>query len=250
MPFFLPTAATLNTHIVWGLYRSVIAYNNPDNTRESLASVYIHGLQVADIETLKIPRLQAQAQAPVASDQGLGNDTTHLTPTSALQTLSKLDHRPKAGAMMAGDAAGFKLHWVLVARGETIRRETAYDAVAYAILWTSQYDQGASARGTRTLSVPGGDVFVRFVAYPPESRIPTLTIGFFATIANSIPKFLEASERFQEGFVQVLTANGQACGLIGIWKRGSAGDLASALPMNPTSPKLSAMSDTGQAQDN
>ncbi|KAL8961997.1 MAG: hypothetical protein Q9193_001535 [Seirophora villosa] len=211
VPFVLPAATTLNAHLVWGLYRSIIAYNVPNNIRETLASIYIEGLPVADIEYLKL------APTPMATNQGPGN-VTALTSAAALQMLSAMGDASKAEASKAEeqvmvDTNGFRLRFVLETDGQVIRRETVYDTIAYAILWTSQYSESTPLTGTRVLSVPGGGSVVRFVSYQAE-----MTLGFAATVARSIPTMLESVGRFQEAFMLVQDEEAHICGVIGIWK--------------------------------
>ncbi|KAL8752629.1 MAG: hypothetical protein Q9184_005670, partial [Pyrenodesmia sp. 2 TL-2023] len=86
------------------------------------------------------------------------------------------------------------------------------------VVYTAQYVESTTFIGTRILSVPGGDVVVRFVSYQIGQDMP-MTIGFAATIARSIPMALEERGQFQEAFVLVSTAEGRTCGMIGLGKR-------------------------------
>lgn len=217
VPFTLRVVVALNAqnaHMVWGLYRSVIAYNIPNNVRETQASIFVSGLRVGDIEYLKLP------QATAAPEEHLGNLTATLNSASASRMLSAIGDRPITGVSVWPNPAGYNLRFVLVANGEVIRRETAYDTVAYAILWAAQFDENLPLIGTRVLTIPGGSFEVRFVSYQIVQHIP-MTTGFAATVAKSIPMLLENSGRFQESFVLVVTADGQTTGIIGLWKRRS-----------------------------
>lgn len=198
--------------MVWGLYRSVIAYNMPDNNRETLAIVSIFGRQVAEIGYRMAPR------APVSARQVSRSVPSGLTSASAM--LSSVGDRLGAGAKIATSLVGWNLRCVLVDGGQFIRRQTAYDAIAYAMLWTSQYKQESMFTGNRVLSVPGGSVVVRFVSYPMGRHMP-MTLGAAATIAEVIPSFLEDNHQFREAYIEVLTPDDQPYGIVGIWKRGS-----------------------------
>ncbi|KAL8969181.1 MAG: hypothetical protein Q9197_004478 [Variospora fuerteventurae] len=208
IPFLLPVATTLNAHLAWGLYRSIIAFNSPDNIRETLASVFVEGLQVADIEYLNLPQMR------IATKPGPTSFTT-LTSATALQMLSAVGDGSKAKGQAVGDTSGWRLRFALVTDGQLIRRETAYDAIAYAILWTSQFSESTPFKGTRILSVPGGSCVVRFVSYQDDPNKP-MTLGFAATVARSIPVPLE-DLGFQEAFILVVNDEGQTCGAIGLW---------------------------------
>ncbi|KAI4187263.1 MAG: hypothetical protein LQ348_004119 [Seirophora lacunosa] len=217
VPFVLPVATTLNAHLIWGLYRSIIAYNIPDNIRETLASIYIEGLQVADIEYLKL------APTPIVTNQGPGN-VTALTSATALQMLSAMGDASNAKEQVMVGTNRFRLRFVLETNGQEIRRETAYDTIAYAILWTSQYSESTPLTGVRVLSVPGGGSVVRFVSYQAA-----MTLGFAATVTRSIPTMLENAGRFQEAFMLVQDEEGQVCGVIGIWNERSRSQALSSI---------------------
>ncbi|KAL8899282.1 MAG: hypothetical protein Q9207_006274 [Kuettlingeria erythrocarpa] len=209
LPLPLPVGSTYNAHIVWGLYRSVIAYNMPSNVRETRASIFISEFPAGRIDYTLLPL------APIVAKENPRKANTALTSVSAMQMLSTLGDSSRGVPI---DAGGYSLRFVLIGGGAAIRRETAYDAIAYAILYTAQFDESSIFTGTRILSVPGGDVVVRFVSYQVGERKP-MTLGFAATITKSIPMALENSGRFQEAYVLVTAAEGQTCGVIGLWKR-------------------------------
>lgn len=123
-PFDVPVGVPLNAHIVWGLYRSVIAYNMPDNVRETRATIMVHGLYMAKIDYTLFP------QAPTVAKKESQNVNTALTSELALQMLSSVGHRLRGNA---DNPRGYSLRFILVGGGAAIRRETAYDAIAYAM---------------------------------------------------------------------------------------------------------------------
>ena len=184
LPFATPAAFTAqNSHMAWGLYRSVIAFNNPDNLKESAATLFIEVQRVAIIRYLYAP------QALNLPQDRIEGATTSLSSGSASQML-----QPKDNAAMA-DALGYRLHWIRAPGGETLRRETVYDTVAHAILWTAPYLESTRFTGIRSISVPGGRTYVRLESYQIGHWDP-LTYGFAATVIKAIPKFLEAQGKF------------------------------------------------------
>ncbi|KAL8832688.1 MAG: hypothetical protein Q9170_004786 [Blastenia crenularia] len=203
VPFVLPAAYTINSHLVWGLFYSVVAYNSPSNVRETIASVFIHGLPVADIDYLQA------SQAPVATEKIAGKPSRNLTSASALQMSSTSDRD-------LVNLGAYHVSFHFVPGGIGIRRESAYDAIAYSILWTAQFKESTRFTGLRQISVPGGRVVVRFMSYQLRGHDP-LTLGFAATIVKTIPQTLESLGNFQESFMLVHTADNEICGQIGIW---------------------------------
>ncbi|KAL8910950.1 MAG: hypothetical protein Q9171_003817 [Xanthocarpia ochracea] len=193
LPFATPVAFTAtNSHMAWGLYRTVIAFNNPDNLQESAAAIFIEDRRVALIRYLHVPEALSLPQDPIEGA------TTSLSTGSASQML-----QPKDNATMP-DAIGYRLHLIRVIGGEILRRETVYDTVAYAILWTAPYLENTRFTGRRSISVPGGRMYVRLESYQIGHWDP-LTYGFAATVVKAIPKFLEAQGKFEECYFQVLT---------------------------------------------
>ncbi|KAL8936040.1 MAG: hypothetical protein Q9216_005135 [Gyalolechia sp. 2 TL-2023] len=217
VPFVLPVASTLNAHIAWGLYRSIIAFNVPDNTRETVAKVAVHGLPVGDIDYLQLP------QAPMVTSKRSGRTLANLTSASAMQMLSNIDDDLFQASMQPSNAPGYRLDWNIVPNGATIRRETAYDAVAYAVLWTAQFPESTELDGFRQLTVRGGSVTVRYMSFQLD-RLSPMTLGFAATIAVLIPKYLEDLGHFREAIATVYTLDGRVCGQVGIWKQRMSGD--------------------------
>lgn len=212
VPFALPVAATLNCYIAWGLYQSIIAYNVPDNRRETVASIKVHGYLVGDINYLQV------AQAPEAAKAAIEEAPTNGTSATALQMMSSMINDPVEKAAVPSNPGGYRLSWHFVPNGGAIRRETAYDAVAYAILWTAQFSESTRFSGSRQLSVPGGRVVVRFNSFQTRRR-DQLTLGFAATVVKSIPDYLEKSGHFREAFVVIEAQNGEVCGQVGIWNQ-------------------------------
>lgn len=213
-----PLFTALNCHVAWGLYWSVIAFNNPENNKESAAAIFIGGRRTAVIRYLQV------FQAPVSVKHGFGNATTSLSHGSALQMLRAKDNGVMRSATLMPDALGYRLKWVLAPRGKALRRETAYDTVAYAILWTAQYNEDMRFTGIRSISVPGGRVYVRLESYQ-VGRWDPMTFGFAATVLKTIPTFLEAHAKFEEAFFQVLTPDNSVCGSIGIFIKGNVDNL-------------------------
>lgn len=213
-----PLFTALNCHVAWGLYWSVIAFNNPENNKESAAAIFIGGRRTAVIRYLQV------FQAPVSVKHGFGNATTSLSHGSALQMLRAKDNGVMRSATLMPDALGYRLKWVLAPGGKALRRETAYDTVAYAILWTAQYNEDMRFTGIRSISVPGGRVYVRLESYQ-VGRWDPMTFGFAATVLKTIPTFLEAHAKFEEAFFQVLTPDNSVCGSIGIFIKGNVDNL-------------------------
>ncbi|KAL8920257.1 MAG: hypothetical protein Q9172_004570 [Xanthocarpia lactea] len=213
LPFATPAAFTAqNSHMAWGLYRSVIAFNNPDNWKESSVTIFIEDRRVALIRYLHAPQVLNLPQDRIEGA------TTSLSSGSASQML-----QPKDNATMS-DAIGYRLHWILVRGGETLRRETVYDTVAHAILWTAPYLEDVRFTGRRSISVPGGRMFVRLESFQIGHWDP-LTYGFAATVVKAIPKVLEAQGKFEEAFFQILTPDNRVCGTVGIFIRDSIQNL-------------------------
>ncbi|KAL8721359.1 MAG: hypothetical protein Q9225_001938 [Loekoesia sp. 1 TL-2023] len=212
VPFVLPVVSTLNCYMAWGLYRSIIAYNVPDNRRETVASIAVQGNPVGDIEYLLV------AQASEAARAGLEKAPMNRTSAIALQRTSSMMSDPVEKAAVPSNPAGYRLSWHFVPNGGAIRRETAYDAIAYAILWTAQFSESTRFTGYRQLSVAGGRVLVRINSFQIGQR-DLMTVGFAATVAKSIPEYLEKSGRFREAFVTVEAQSGEIIGQVGIWNR-------------------------------
>ncbi|CAO1605250.1 hypothetical protein XANCAGTX0491_008772 [Xanthoria calcicola] len=207
-----PLYTTLNCHVAWGLYWSVIAFNNPENNKESAATISIAGRRTAVIRYLQA------AQAPAAVKHGNENATASLSYVSASQMLRANDNVAMKTATLMPDALGYRLQWVVIPGSEALRRETAYDTIAYAILWTAQYNEDMRFTGSRSIAFPGGRVFIRLESYQIGRWVP-LTYGFAATVIKVIPTFLEAHGKFEEALFQVLTPDGQICGSVGIFIR-------------------------------
>ncbi|KAL8781844.1 MAG: hypothetical protein Q9213_005819 [Squamulea squamosa] len=213
MPLGLPAPYTaLNCHVAWGLYRSVIAFNNPENVRESQTTVFTGGRRNTIIRFMQAPQVLVTAKAEVE------NATTSLSYSSASQMVQAKDVGKVTSAILMPDALGYRLHWVIAPDAEALRRETVYDTAAYAMLWTAQYDEDMRFTGLRSISVPGGRTFVRLESYQIGHWVP-LTYGFAATVIMTIPAFLEGGPRFQEAFFQVMTPDDRICGTIGIFIR-------------------------------
>ncbi|KAL8727804.1 MAG: hypothetical protein Q9166_005796 [cf. Caloplaca sp. 2 TL-2023] len=219
IPFHTPPAyIPRNCHMAWGLYRSVIAFNYPVNVRESVATIHLDGRRIALVEYLLAPRAQVSAKG------GPGNTTTSLSYVSALQMLQANDNGTLTPASLKLDALGYSLRWVFSPVGDPLRRETVYDTVAYAILWTGQFNEDTRFTGIRTISVPGGRTYLRLESYQVAHWDP-MTYGFAATVTRSIPQFLETNSRFQEAFAQVLTPDNKICGTVGIFISGDINHL-------------------------
>lgn len=212
IPFILPSGETLNAYLAWGLYWSIIAFNIPANTRETIANIVIHGVPVADIDYLKIP------QPREATSKRSGEPLANLTSASALQLLDSVDDDFFNNTMAPSDNHGYRVEWAIVPNGDTIRRETAYDTVAYAILWTAQFLETSAVGRFRQLSVPGGHITVRFISFRIDGDAP-MTLGFVATVAKMIPQFLESIGIFREAIATVRTPDGRVCGQVGIWNK-------------------------------
>lgn len=211
-PGYIP----LNCHLAWGLYRSVIAFNSPDNVRESVATVSLDGRRSAQIEYL-----QARKASLIARDSPK-NDTTSLSLFSATPTRRANDKGVMTPAALKFDVNGYGLTWMQSPNGERIRRETAYDTVAYAILCSAQYNEDQRLSGFESISFPGGRAFVRFESFR-VGHWPLMTWGFAATIVKILPTYLEASG-FVESFFQVFTPDNKLCGMIGLFVRGNIND--------------------------
>lgn len=220
-----PLYTALNCHVAWGLYWSIIAFNNPANVKESAVAIFVGGRRNAIIRYLQA------FKEPVSVIDGRGNATRSLSYASALQMLQTKDDGSMTTASRMSDAIGYRLKWVLAPGGVALRRETVYDTIAYAMLWTAQYNKEIRFTGFRSISVPGGRVFVRLESYQ-IGRWDPLTYGFAATVLKTIPSFLEAQARFEEAFFQVLTPDNKVCGTVGIFMRGNVDVLQTIDPPN------------------
>ncbi|KAL8846812.1 MAG: hypothetical protein Q9221_008120 [Calogaya cf. arnoldii] len=207
-----PLYTALNCHVAWGLYWSIIAFNNPANVKESAVAIFVGGRRNAIIRYLHA------FKEPLSVIDGIGKAKTSLSYASALQMLQTKDDGTMTNASLMPDAIGYRLKWVLAPGGVALRRETVYDTIAYAMLWTAQHVEEMRFTGFRSISVPGGRVFVRLESYQ-IGRFDPLTYGFAATVLKTIPSFLEAQARFVEAFFQVLTPDNSVCGTVGIFMR-------------------------------
>ncbi|KAL8807683.1 MAG: hypothetical protein Q9200_004568 [Gallowayella weberi] len=206
-----------NCHIVWGLYWSVIAFNSPNNVRESAANVLLYGWRTAKIEWLQV------SQARVNAKDGSSNDTTSPSPVSEKQMMRLGD---------IGDITPLTLKWTMSPTGHPIRRETAYDTVAFAILYTANFQENTRVQGYRSVSFPGGRVFVAFDSNQ-VGHWPAITWGQAARIVTILPTFLEGQERFQDAFIQLYTPDNQLLGMIGIFNRRNGDEVTSIDPPHP-----------------
>lgn len=226
LPFITaPLYTALNCHVAWGMYWSVIAFNNPANVRESAVATFTGGRRNAVIRYLQASR------APTSVNDRLDNTTTSLSYDSALQMLQAND-QGLPPATLVQDDVGYQLKWVLLPGGEVLRRETVYDTIAYAMLWTAQHTEDMRFTGFRSISVPGGRVFVRLESYRIGRWVP-MTYGFAATVLKTIPSYLEANAKFGEAFFQVLTPDSRVCGSVGIFIRSNMDDLQTIEPPDP-----------------
>ncbi|KAL9596715.1 MAG: hypothetical protein Q9219_005626 [cf. Caloplaca sp. 3 TL-2023] len=216
-PFILPTANTMNCHLAWGLYRSVIAFNNPDNTRETIASIRIHGVQVADLDFLEVLSPSTVAAKEDLEDPADDRPITNLTSATALKLLASTGTNSTKRARAPASRLRYSMSWHAELGGAHLRRQSAYDAIAYAILWTSQFPESASVTGHVSCAVPGGRIVVRFMSYS-FGGLGLMTYGFVATILRSLPDFLEGLAYFQEAFVTISLDDGRHVGQIGIYK--------------------------------
>lgn len=175
-----------------------------------MANIVVYNVPVADIDFIKIPTpgigTQKRSAEPLAN----------LTSASALQLLSNVDDDFFNNTTPPSNTHGYRLEWGIVPNGHVLRRETAYDTVAYAILWTSQYLESTEVGGFRQLSVPGGRVTVRFSSFQVDQSAP-MTLGFAATVAKLIPLYLESIGMFREAIATVRTPDGRVCGQVGIF---------------------------------
>ncbi|KAL9036798.1 MAG: hypothetical protein Q9180_004088, partial [Flavoplaca navasiana] len=223
-----PLFTALNCHVAWGLYWSVIAFNNPANVKELAVATATGGRRNAVIRYLDA----SPAPEPAPVNDRLDNTTRSLSHGSALQMLQPQDHGQRTPATLVQDDVGYQLKWLLVSGGEALRRETVYDTIAYAMLWTAQYAEDMRFIGFRSISVPGGRVYVRLESYQVGRWVP-MTYGFAATVLKTIPSYLEANARFEEAFFQVLTPDSKVCGSIGIFIRSHMDDLQTIEPPDP-----------------
>ncbi|KAI4270852.1 MAG: hypothetical protein LQ337_006426 [Flavoplaca oasis] len=227
LPFITaPLFRALNCHVAWGLYWSIIAFNNPANVRESAVATFTGGRRNAIIRYLQV------SPAPASFNDRLDNTTTSLSYGSALQMLQTQDQGQRTSATLVQDDVGYQLKWLLVSGGEVLRRETVYDTIAYAMLWTAQYTEDMRFIGLRSISVPGGRVYVRLESYQVGRWVP-MTYGFAATVLKTIPSYLEANAKFEEAFFQVLTPDSKVCGSVGIFIRSHMDDLQTTEPPDP-----------------
>ena len=200
--------------MAWSFYRSIIAFNSPTNIRETRVDIRIDRFPAGDIEYRRVLR------TPVNTKGSSWQASTNLTSASALQLVDGRVDDPANQLSTPPNPAGFRLTWHLVPNGGGIRRETAYDVIAYAILWTSQYSESTKFTGLREMSVPGGRVVVRFMSNQNQHHDP-MTFGFAATVIKSLPQVLENFGHFVESFALVSTPDNEVCGYVGIWNRGT-----------------------------
>ncbi|KAL8765356.1 MAG: hypothetical protein Q9209_007542 [Squamulea sp. 1 TL-2023] len=213
LPLGVPGPFTaLNCHVAWGLYRSVIAFNNPENVKESATTVFARGRRIVIVRFLQAPQVLGTAE------DELGNATTNLSHSSASQMLQTKDNGTVTSTTLVANPLGYRLHWVLPPDGDVLRRETVYDTAAYAMLWTAQYDEDMRFTGLRSISVPGGRTFIRLESYQIGHWSP-LSYGFAATVIKTITTYLERDAGFREAFFQILTPDNRVCGTIGIFIR-------------------------------
>lgn len=225
---------SLNSHIAWGLYRSVIAFNSPNNIRETMATVLIYGRLVGQVE-------YCRTWSPLPSDKSLVGDATSVSFASALQLLQGEGDAVVMRAISTPVTDGYSFRWVPATRGAKIRRETAYDTIAYAILWTAQFRDTTRFTGSRHISVPGGRVYVGFASWQ-IGRWEPLTFGLAATFAKMMPPFLELGVQFQEGFFEYFAPDGELVAKVGIFVSGSIAEgLLSNNAESVTAPEISSV---------
>ncbi|KAL9580062.1 MAG: hypothetical protein Q9212_004719 [Teloschistes hypoglaucus] len=214
IPRSVPWPAPLNKHMAWALYYSVIAFNNPTNTRELLASIFLYDKLVGSIDYRKISPLLSSAQEPG------GNATANMA--QLLQDTGATE-------------SGFSLRWMPVPGGAFIRRETAYDTVAYAILCTAPLSKDTRLIARDRVAVPGGHVYLNIDPGPRGSRWGTMAVGTIAQILPQIPRFLEQDIAFQEAAFEYVAPDGSYAGSVGIYVRThTAGDPSNRLDGNAT----------------
>ncbi|KAI4195072.1 MAG: hypothetical protein LQ350_007403 [Teloschistes chrysophthalmus] len=225
IPRTVPWPAPLNKHMAWALYYSVIAFNNPANTRELLATVFLYDKLVGSIDYRKTSPVLSSAQGPG------GNATANMA-----QLLQDEDNHTGAKALSPPTQSGFSLRWMPVPGGAFIRRETAYDTVAYAILCTAPLSKDTRLIAKDRVAVPGGHVFLKIDPGPRESRWGTMAVGTIAQILPQIPRFLEHDRAFHEAAFEYVAPDGSYAGSVGIYVRThTAGDPSNLLDRNATS---------------
>ncbi|KAL8662713.1 MAG: hypothetical protein Q9202_004498 [Teloschistes flavicans] len=205
IPRTLSMPRTLNKFMAWGLYYSVIAFNNPANTRELSANIFLYDRLVGSIEYRKVPRALSPAKGPA------GNVTASMA-----QLLQNEDDQTAAKAANPG----FSLRWMPVRGGAFIRRETAYDTIAYAILCTAPLPRETKLLYKDRVAVPGGQVYLGIDPGPPGGQWGTMTIETVARIFPQIPRFLEQDVAFREAAFEYVAPDGTYAGSVGMYVTG------------------------------
>lgn len=66
---------------------------------------------------------------------------------------------------LVADTHGYQLRWVFAPGGKDLRRDIVYNMVAYTMLSIAQYSEDTKFTGFRSISAPGGRVFIRLESY-------------------------------------------------------------------------------------
>ncbi|KAL8639693.1 MAG: hypothetical protein Q9228_003298 [Teloschistes exilis] len=202
IPRSVPWPESLNKHMAWALYYSVIAFNNPANNRELSASVFLYDKLVGSIDYRKTSPGLSSADGPA------GNATASMA-----QLLQNEDNQTETGAK----ESGFSLRWMPVPGGAFIRRETAYDTVAYAILCTAPLQKDTRLIAPERVAVPGGHVYLKIDPGRFGGRWGTMSAGTIAQILPQIPRFLEQDIAFQEAAFEYIAPDGSYAGSVGLY---------------------------------
>ncbi|KAL8689039.1 MAG: hypothetical protein Q9218_005197 [Villophora microphyllina] len=206
----VPPPQNLNMHMAWALYYSVIAFNNPVNIRETTANIFLYDKLVGHVD-------YRHALGPMSSaEEPTGNATASAITTSMAQLLQTEDDAVVTKALSPVADEGFSLRWKILPYGGKIRRETAFDTIAYTILCTGPLDKEARLQGERRVAVPGGRVFLK-IDPGRTGRWGPMTVGTIAELAQRMAQFLEVGGTFQEALIEYIAPDGSTVGSLGIF---------------------------------
>ncbi|KAL8970465.1 MAG: hypothetical protein Q9183_001513, partial [Haloplaca sp. 2 TL-2023] len=233
-----PPLRPANRDVLWALYTSVIAFNNPVNVRESRATSRFIDTPTGQVYFYRAAPIPLTPELPSVDGTGEPNASS----LSSSRGSRAADEMKKLAVRLTN---GYSFQWIRVPGGSQIRRESAYDVIAYAILWTAREEQKEELADDdiRRVAFPGSPNYIAFTTYQVK-QWKRLTFGEAALFAKTMAVYLELGPIFTEGFFQYLAPDGEIVGKIGIFVDASAAD--SLLTRNNTA--AIAASKTGQIE--
>ena len=205
----------------------MIAFNNPSNVRESRATSRFLDTPTGQLYFYRAAPTPAVPELPSV-------DGTAEPNASSLPFSRDSRDASEIKKLAARLTDGYSFRWMPVPGGAPIRRESAYDVIAYAILWTAREEQKEelAVDDIRRIAYDGSTNHIAFVTFQVK-QWKRLTFGEAALFAKTMAVYLELAPIFTEAFFEYLAPDGEIVGKIGIFVDASAAD--SLLKNNNTS---------------